>query len=115
MRNTPGTVPVAGRKFTYIPCDGRDEFEQLFAALSVFDTSPLPASGGILSENAQLITPDGESYFALSYKGDLPGWERLVAEFCREHRLTCASVDRDMFQVDGGVSAPMDQCKILFF
>jgi hypothetical protein len=111
MRPTPGTEEVDGRGFAYLECETADAFKSLFPMIATFGASPLPASGGAINEDFALILPDGVQLFALSYKGDLEGWKRKVAECAEALGMKFGEVVGDCLQVKDNGEVSLSDCK----
>jgi len=110
MRPIPGTEKVDGRDFAYLECETADAFKSLFPKIATFGESPLPTSGGAINEDFALVLPDGVRLFALSYKGDLKGWKRKVAECAETLGVKFGEVVGDCIQVRDNGAVSLSEC-----
>lgn len=78
VRTIPGTQAVENREFIYIQHNEEEPFPTFFKRLVRHVTPPIPTSGGVLVEGCRISLPDGEVFYAISYKGDLHGWRQQI-------------------------------------
>jgi hypothetical protein len=114
-RTVPGTMYVAGREFIYLADDGNRDPESWFELVTESEPRNRAKSGGALLENCRIKLPDGQLFYALSYKGDLPGWRSVFLESGKRLKLPIAFVDKDEIIVDDGRRFKLSECRIEFF
>jgi hypothetical protein len=106
-RPVPGSIPIDGRNFRYLQCPPGDDFAAVFPTLL---TQPFPHHGGIINEAFGLTLPDGRRFCAVSYRGDLDGWENVLARWCANHTMALAQVIDDELIGDGSVRVRLSEC-----
>jgi len=62
--------------------------------------TPVPKSGGAISENTIITLPNGKRLFGLSYKGDIQGWRAELEQCCQALNILWGEVTGG--QEDGG-------------
>src|SRR5262245_46832339 len=85
-RSIPGMAPIEeGREFRYVEIPSGESFSRLIdSMLRSCPEVPLPRSGGVIEEKAQIKLDDKALLLALSYRGDLAGWRQKIEAFCRQ-------------------------------
>ena len=118
-REIPGTNPeITWREFRYIQDDGKDNFSAkkgLFFKLTNIDIQPLPASGGVITENCKLWLPTGELFHGLSYKGDMVGWRNKIEESAKQMQLLTAKIENEKIVLSDNRSFNISDCKVEFY
>jgi hypothetical protein len=120
-RIIPGTLSISGRNFMYIQGEDENHFEKIFREMGELirslkaDKTQFPQSGGMITENVEIITPDGISFFGISYKGDLKNWEKCVRTFANDRNLKLAIPFQKVFQVENGRAYSFDECSVNFY
>jgi hypothetical protein len=114
-RSLPGSEEVEGREFLYVESSGNPDLSRLvddvFAACA---TPPLPRSGGMIEELAQVVLPDKTSFLAFSYKGDLQGWKAKIQAYCGVGGRKWGIVRRGTFVTSDGNEINLADCDIQF-
>lgn len=114
-KTIPGTVPVEGREFLYV-AEGRFENPTAwFRHVTEVGASNRPRSGGVLSHNCRLRTPDSGSYLAISYKGDVQGWRTLLLGNLDRLQLGWAMVEGEMLRFENRDAVPFSACSVEFY
>jgi hypothetical protein len=117
QRPIPGQVPVQGREFLYVEHASEDSFQQMFDDIGAFieaSVQPLPR-GGLITTNAVLTLPSGESLFGLSFKGDVDRWEDGILRFAEARRLLTAKIQGSNVITRDGKTCPLSACVVRFF
>lgn len=113
----PGTYPVADTEFLYLRDFTAESFERKFRAIGnhVRRSDVKPSRGGMVSENIQIVLPDGRSFFGLSYRGDIAGWERSILEYTSHNALELARVNGRIFELFSGEHFELASCTARFY
>ena len=116
-RCIPGIIPVEWREYRYIADDGSGHFVRkgLFEKLVSQITLPIPAAGGVITENCSLWLPTGELFHALSYKGDIEGWRRQIELGANTLGLLTAKIDSDRIWLSDRRHYELATCQIKFY
>jgi hypothetical protein len=111
-RGVPGTRPGEGDKVRYVafqePHRPSDTFRNVTRAVK----PPLPKRGGVVLEGCIVTLADGLRFYALSFHGDLEGWQRQVEEGARMLGLVSACIEADVLHLSDGRSVPLGACTI---
>ena len=110
----PGSIPVKGRRFLYLQAADTADFLRAFRSIGdlIEAREPQFPAGGMLSENFQVTTPDGRSFFGLSFKGDLDRWGSGIEAFAGEAGRALAAVENEQFRVDDGAVFALRDCRV---
>lgn len=114
-RVIPGTVQVSGRNFKYVQAINKKEFEYQFPKITSYGMSEMPKSGGMISENTEILLPDGTLMFGVSYKGDLNGWENKIKDFCATLNLLHGEICVASLILSDGKIVSLSKCSICFY
>lgn len=111
-RTLPGTRPGQSDEVRYVsftqPAKPADLFEDVVWKIS----PPVVSNGGVSLANFVVTTPDGTSFYALEYHGDVPGWIQQIERGAVECNVASARIEADQFFVSDGRSFLLSQCKI---
>ena len=113
-RVVPGTIPVDGKVFVYFEDDGINTFKKQFVLLTQYAKHPNAQSGGVISQGCALTLPDGSLFHAISYHGDIVGWEKDLAEGARGLHVVLATIDECRIVVADGRQFDLSDCKAEF-
>lgn len=112
----PGTVEIPGRRTKYIQlrdARGLDIYRALAEWTRTNNRSDnCPGSGGVVFDECEIECPDGLRFTAFSYRGDLEGWERLIAAFATERSLLTAVIVDATFKLNTGQEWNLHECRI---
>ncbi|HEM7175227.1 hypothetical protein [Providencia stuartii] len=113
----PGAVPVEWREYRYVSDDESNNFvgNGLFNKIINKITPIIPTSGGAISENCKLWTPDGKLFHALSYKGDLNGWRKQIEKGAANLGLITGKIIDNKLILTTGENYNIEDCKIEFY
>lgn len=108
----PGTRPGESQKVRYIsfhaPRTPSDVFREVTRAVE----PPLPKRGGVVLEGCIATLPDGLRLYALSFHGDVEGWQRQIEEGARMLGLISARLEDEVLHLSDGRSIPLSACKV---
>ncbi len=116
-REVPGMIPVEWREYRYVSDDGSEHFVKngLFSRVTNCIEPLIPKSGGVLSENCKLRTPDERLFHALSYKGDLDGWRKQIEKGAECLGLITGEVINEKLVLTTGEVYNVEDCYIEFY
>ena len=77
---------------------------------------PSPRSGGMLTENIVITTPDKRAFSGLSFQGDLPGWDGFLRAHAKRLAIGIAVIDPGRAEIvyEGG-SCSLAGCVIAYY
>lgn len=107
----PGAKVIPGREFRYLSFAGADPeawYEKVVYAVS----PPIPTDGSAMFEACTIALPSGETFFGLSYKGDLEGWRSQIDAGAKAHGLRVAQISDGSFLMDNGEVEDLSSCII---
>jgi len=113
-RQVPGLVPVDFREVRYAEDRGEEPFELLFKRLVRHVNPPVMKDGGALIEGCVLSLPSGRRFQALSYRGDIEGWRRQVAQGAAALGVSLGQLMDGVLVLDDGTSCPLADCQVEF-
>ncbi|MBB4576270.1 hypothetical protein [Rhizobium lentis] len=113
-RVIPGTQSVDGVEFAYFSDDGKNQFAKQFKSLTR-DVKPRAATRGGLNESGCRITPpDGPTFHAIEYHGDVEGWRKDVNAGAIGLGLLLARIEDGNFVISDGRRFPLSVCQVDF-
>lgn len=111
-RAVPGTRPGESEKVRYVsfrePVTPSDVLREIPWKVK----PPLPKRGGVVLEGCIVTLPDGTHLCALSYHGDVEGWQKQIEQGAQDLGLVSARLDPDTLHLSDGRSVPLDACTI---
>jgi hypothetical protein len=114
-RKIPGTVVLEGHEFRYISCDSNDDIAVLFRKVIRKIDPPIPRNGGVINEGCRIILPTGETYFAISYKGDdIYAWRQQIEQGATALNLLVAKISKDKLLLRDGNEVLLSECEVQF-
>lgn len=112
-RQIPGTNPPPGRELRYVQYSGPDTFSKFFERL--MHHAPIVAThGGVMTGGCKLVLPSGDTYQAISYKGDLEGWRAHVQIGVAALEVLLAQVVDGKLVLADGSQVPLTECQATF-
>ena len=113
-RIIPGTIPVEGGETVYFCDDGRTLLEQ-FNALASSYRNPCHAQYGSMFElGCSLTLPDGSTFHAIQYHGDIAGWRQDIEEGAAEQKIALARIDGETLVISDGRVFELSACTAKF-
>ena len=106
----PGTNEVAGLEFVYFCDDGHNSVSEQFDALTQYTNPPNAQYGGAILDGCSLILPDGTTFHAVTYHGDLRGWRKDIRKGAKGLNITLARIDTDKIIVTDGRIFNLTEC-----
>jgi hypothetical protein len=108
----PGTGVRSGRGYLYLQSPNAARFRELFPRITKSGDGPLPKTGGAINEEVCLAIPTGETFWAISFKGDLEGWRSKILGCAEAEELLWAEISGDDFLVSDGRSVSVGSCRV---
>lgn len=113
-RKVPGVTPDPDREVRYVSFAPQTALDDLFHR--VLDAAgPEPSHGGASARNCTLRLPNGESYFALSYSGDVERWREKVEEGAKVLGLKVARFEDGELLIDDGRRIALAELAVRFY
>jgi hypothetical protein len=109
---TPGTRPGEANKVRYVSFDRSQNTADLFKSVVRRVNPPIPKNGGVVLDGFIVTLPDGTSFYALSYHGDIAGWQNQIEQGAADLGLFIGRIESDAFVVSDGRSYPLSECKV---
>jgi len=106
----PGTVDVEGLEFIYFSDDGVIPVGSQFDALTQYTNPPYAQRGGAILDGCSLTLPDGSTFHAIVYHGDIHGWRQDIMEGARGLNITLARIDTDKIIIADGRIFNLTEC-----
>lgn len=113
LRDVPGFVTHAGSGFRYIESKSIDAFDTYFRHLSTCDFKNVPSEGGMVDERVEVQLPTGESFFCISYRGDLEGWRSKIENHARISAARYGRVEGQSLVLSDGSRHELAACQIV--
>lgn len=113
-RKIPGTRPNEDSSVRYISFDNAGSISELFNTAVRKITPPLSKEGGVVLEGTRLKLPNGAQFFAVSFHGDIEGWQKQIQQGATELGRATARVLAGDFLTSDGQSYPLSSCEVEF-
>ena len=113
LRDVPGFVKYPDSDCRYVEGKSASSFGTYFRQLCVFDSSNVPKEGGMVNEQVEISLPTGESFFCISYRGDLDGWRSKIEDYARVSGARYGRIEGDLIVLSDGGSADLGSCEIV--
>jgi hypothetical protein len=113
-RRIPGTFSVEGREYRYLGCKVDEDVAALFKTIVRKIDPPIAKSGGVGIEGCKIILPSGDCYFAVSYKGDVPGWREQIEKGADALDVPVAQLLGDKLLLGDGSEVSLSDCQVQF-
>ena len=114
-RLVPGSIASEGREWWYVEVEGPIDFKGLFREIVRAVQPAIPTGGGAMEEGCELTLPDGRKFHALSYRGDLSGWRRQIAEGAKKVGVKAAPVVDGQLVLSEAERMPISDCIARFY
>lgn len=112
-RRILGTDPPPGREVLYVQHSGPEPFSRFFERL--MHHAPIGAThGGAMTGGCKLTLPSGDTYEAITYKGDLNGWRAHIQKGAAALGVSLAQVDDGKLVLADGSRIPLTACLAAF-
>jgi len=108
----PGIIKNPNRLFLYIQAITDDQFESNFRFFGQPAFGREPQSGGALNEETRIVTPDGRRFYAVSFTGDLEGWQNQVVGYCSKFKCLSGKIVDDYFILSTGEKFILTNCEV---
>lgn len=113
LRDVPGFLKYPDSDCRYIESRSIDAFAAYFRQLSTFDFKNVPKEGGMVNERVEIKLPTGESYFCISYRGDMEGWRDKVENHARASGVRYGRIEGESLVLSDGSSKELTACEIV--
>ena len=109
-RYIPGTRPGQGATTRYIELQSGKPPAVLHRVIRAVDPT-IPRSGAVITEPCVLTLPDGTRRFAVSYHGDVVGWQRQITIGAETLDIAVARVEGETLRLSDGRRYPLSDCQ----
>lgn len=113
-RQVPGLIQAEYREVRYAEDRAEEPFEEQFERLVWHIDPPVMKDGGALIEGCVLSLPSGLRLQALSYRGDIDGWRRQIAQGAAALGVSLGELVDGVLVLDDGTSYPLADCQVEF-
>ena len=113
-RVVPGTEKVDGLETVYFSDDGKSKFSKQFDNLTASVSPRSAKSGGRNDRGCSITIPEGLTFYAIGYHGDLEGWRKDIETGAHGLGLLLAHIENDRFVISDGRSFALSECVIKF-
>jgi len=114
-RSTPGTVVHPNNEVTYIEVPGEADFDAFFIDIVEAVDPPRATGGSLMAENCALRTPRGDTFIAVTARGDLLGWRDHIATASKARNLRLARILDGEFVLESGDRFALEACEVWFY
>lgn len=111
---TPGTRPGEAEKVRYVSFDSSRNPNPfgLFGEV-VERVKPILAKNGGVNETGYVARlPDGSTFYALRYHGDVAGWQAQIEQGAAQLGLLTGKIESDAFVISDGRSYLLSDCAV---
>jgi len=110
----PGAVPTNGVETVYFRDDGRTMLEQFDALASSYKNPRHAQYGGMNEQGCSLTLPDGSTFHAVQYHGDISGWRQDIEEGAVAQKIALARIEADKLVISDGRVFELSACTAKF-
>lgn len=111
-QDLPGLMPSEGSEVVYFADFGGGELGAKMRTLTRRIDPPLVKHGGVATTGHALATPDGQTFHAIEYQGDIQGWRCQVAEGAQSLGVSLGRIEDAMnFVMSDGRVFSLSRCK----
>ncbi len=115
-RKIPRTEDYENREVLYILDNDGNSFEKKIFKKVTNEIIPLiPKNGGVISENCKIVLPTNETFYGLSYKGDITGWRKQIELGAEALGLLTAEINGNEILLSDNRSYILNDCIIEFY
>lgn len=114
-RRIPGLIEIDGEHVLYFKDDNKNSFDEQFYKLTNF-SEPINAKfGGVVEGGCSIILPNGVKYHAISFHGDIDGWNKDLEIGSKGLNISLATIKNNKIFIDEGSSFSLDECEVQFY
>ncbi len=113
-RAVPGTRPGEAAKVRYVSFSGSKGPADVYEDVVWKIAPPIAQQGGVVLEGCIITSPVGDQFYALSFHGDVAGWQTQIESGAAELGLLSAKVETDDLTISDGRTYGLSDCTIVF-
>lgn len=113
-RVIPGTVKIDGVEIVYFSDVGNNTPKEKFDNLTASVYPRNAQSGGRNGRGCSITIPDGLTFYAIGYHGDIEGWCKDIEIDAHRHGLLLAHIENDRFVISDGRSFTLSERDVKF-
>jgi hypothetical protein len=113
-RQIPGLAEVGETKVLYFSVPNGGQPRKYFSRITAFTDPPFAQAGGVHEDGCKITTPNGDSYYALRFKGDLSGWQQDIEHGANAMNSTLASIKGNCLVQSDGETVDLNACTVEF-
>lgn len=114
-REIPGVNPPAGTEIVYFSGDGKTDIRKQFWRLTGYTNPPNATSGGVNDRGCKIVTPSGETFYAIGFHGDLEGWRMDIGIGAEALNLFVGRIEKSSFVISDGRIFALSDCNAEFY
>ena len=104
----PGLRELPNRRYVYVACGPEQDPKALARQLTNAPGMPMPQRGAA-GESGSVTLTDGRKFVAITYSGDLEGWEKAIAFGAEALGVDLAQVSQAGLALTDGSVVPLDE------
>ena len=104
-----------GQRVVYFQKDKLKDLRRQFKDVTQHTNPPNATSGGITMNGCAIGIPGGMEFHAVSFRGDVEGWNKDIQEGARFFKIILASIELDKIVLSDGESFLLSDCDIKFY
>lgn len=113
LRDVPGFLKHPNSDCRYVESSSAEAFGAYFRQIAPLDPKNLPSAGGLVNERVEIKLPTGESFFGITYGGDLDGWRTLIENHARVSGVRYGRIDGESLVLSDGSIKELTACEIV--
>lgn len=113
-RNIPGLIPCEDQEFLYFTTYKDYDENETFIKLTNFLETPCAKFGGSTILGCSITIPNGKTYHALSFFGDVDGWKKDIIYASQELKISLARINNKIL-ICNDEMIPLSTCIINFY
>lgn len=113
-RVVPGIIKKEGSGVIYFSVEKKDDHKKQFRKITNHTNPPFAKFGGVSESGCFIKIPDGTFFYALTYSGDLEGWEKDIDEGASANGSILAKIDGENIKLSNGIFFHLSACEIVF-
>lgn len=113
--SVPGANHLEGEDVVYAEDKLNGDFAGIFSKMIHQVSPPLMTSGGAVLDGCVLTIPDGRSFQAITYRGDLEGWRQQIELGAKAMGIVLGRIEGVKLVLNDGGRAELSECKAEFY
>ncbi|OPH36193.1 hypothetical protein [Moraxella atlantae] len=114
-RIIPGIDPIENQCVLYFQDHMIESVEKQFYKITNYSNPPKAANGGANLAGCKIILPNGKSFHALVFHGDLEGWKADIENATTKLNISLGNIINQSSFIVGNLAFNLDDCTIEFY